>query len=78
MSGSESEAETSNMVTNVELAKKMQEHEKTNTWLLDEFEKLKGRMEKREKVSSEQEEEGEEEDTPKQENCRPKILHRSL
>ena len=52
------------MVTNVELVKKMQEHEKTNKWLLDEFEKLKGLMENREKVSSEQEEEGEEEDTP--------------
>ena len=50
MFGSESEAETSNMVTNAELAKKMQEHEKTNKWLLDEFEKLKGQMEKREKV----------------------------
>ena len=32
---------TSNMVTNAELAKKMQEYEKTNKWLLDEHEKLK-------------------------------------
>ena len=67
MSGSKSEAKTSNMVTNVALAKKMQEHEKTNNWLLDEFEKLKGQMEKREKVFLEQEEEGEEEDTLEQE-----------
>ena len=55
------------MVTNVELEKKMQEHEKTNKWLLDEFEKLKGWMEKRENISSEQEEEREEEDTPEHE-----------
>ena len=55
------------MVTNPELAKKMQEQEKINKWLLDEFEKMKGRMEKKAKVSSEQEEEGEEEDTPEQE-----------
>ena len=55
------------MVTNVELAKKMQEHEKTNKWLLDKFEKLMGQMEKRAKVSSKQEEEGEEEDTPEKE-----------
>ena len=63
MSGSESEAETSNMVTNAELAKKMQEQEKINKWLLDEFEKMRGWMEKKEKVSLEKEEEGEEEDT---------------
>ena len=67
MFGLELEIETSNMVINVELAEKMQEYEKTNKWLLDEFQKLKGRMEKRAKVSSEQKEEGEEEDTPEQE-----------
>lgn len=67
MSGSKSKAETSNMVTNAELEKKMQEQEKINKWLLDEFEKMKGQMEKKSKVSLEKEEEGEEEDTPKQE-----------
>ena len=59
------EAKTSNIVTNAKLAKKMQEHEKTNKWLLDELEKLKSQMEKRVKVSSEKEEEGEEENSPK-------------
>ena len=42
MSGSESKDETSNMVTNAELEKKMQDHEKNNKWLLDELENLKG------------------------------------
>lgn len=58
MSGLESKAETSNMVTNAELAKKIQEQEKINKWLLDEFEKMKGQMEKKAKVSLKQEEEG--------------------
>ena len=44
------------MVTNVELEKKMQQQEKINKWLLDGFEKMKGQMENRAKVSSEQEE----------------------
>ena len=42
MSELEIEAKTSNMVTNAELEKKMQEHKKMNKWLLDELEKFKG------------------------------------
>ena len=67
MSRPESKDETSNMVTNAELEKKMQEQEKFNKWLLEKFEKMKGQMEKNAKVSSNQEEEREEEDTPEQE-----------
>lgn len=44
MSLQEPEEETSNMVTNVEIVKKLQEQEANNKWLREELKKLKDQM----------------------------------